>query len=135
MTGAVKALYDQALRAYNNLLSLFDKVKLDVNTKLSLFDAMIVPILLYGSEVWGVYSYKEVDRLHLRFCKYLLGVKQQTPNSAVFGELGRYPLTAICKERSIKFWLKIKKNVDTPINAMYTDLCPNCKRKLLGVSY
>ena len=40
----VKALNDQALRAYNNLLSLFDKVDMDFKTKLSLCDAMVVPI-------------------------------------------------------------------------------------------
>ena len=50
MIHAVKALNDQALRAYNNLLSLFDKVDLDIKTKLSLFDAMVFPILLYCSE-------------------------------------------------------------------------------------
>ncbi|XP_053379986.1 uncharacterized protein LOC128548636 [Mercenaria mercenaria] len=51
MSGAVKALHDQALRAYHNLWSLFDKVNFDIKTKLSLFDKMVVPILMYGSEV------------------------------------------------------------------------------------
>jgi hypothetical protein len=67
---------------------------------------MIAPILLYGSEVWGLYNFKDVDKLNLRFCKYILGVKKQTPPSAVYGELGRIPLSVICKKRSIKFWLK-----------------------------
>lgn len=109
MSHAIKMLNDQALKAYHSLLSLFDKVHLDVKTKLSLFDAMVVPILLYGSEVWGVYNFKEVDKLHIRFLKYILGVKQQTPNAAVYGELGRFPLSILCKERSVKFWLKVKK--------------------------
>ena len=38
--------------------------------KLSLFDKMIVPIYLYGSEVWGIYGYKEIDKL--QFCKRIL---------------------------------------------------------------
>ena len=41
---AVKALNDQPLRAYKNLLSLFDKVDMDFETKLSLCDTMVVPI-------------------------------------------------------------------------------------------
>jgi hypothetical protein len=122
MTHAVKALHDQALRAYHNLMLLFDKVKFDVKTKLLLFDTMVVPILLYGSEIWGVYNYKEVDKLHIRFCKHVLGVKQQTPNYAVLGELGRLPLSVTCKERSLNFWLKIMKNVSSPIYVMYRDL-------------
>ena len=110
LSNAVKALSDQALKAYYSLISLFDKVKLTVNTKLHSFDTMVVPILLYGSEVWGVSKFKEVDKLHIRFCKYILGVRQQTPNLAVYGQLGRFPLYVICKEMSIKFWLKIMKN-------------------------
>ena len=30
--------------------------------------------MLYGSEVWGVYNFK--SKLHLRFSKYILGVKK-----------------------------------------------------------
>ncbi|XP_053378618.1 potassium voltage-gated channel protein Shaw-like [Mercenaria mercenaria] len=45
---------------------------------------MVVPILLYGAEIWGVYNFKGVDNLHLKFCKYLLDAKKQTPNNAVY---------------------------------------------------
>jgi len=70
-------LHDQASHAYTSLLVLFDKVSLNIKTELSLFDFMVVPILLYGSEVWGVYNYKDVDRIHIRFLKSLLGVKNK----------------------------------------------------------
>ena len=123
MIHAVKALNDQALKAYNNLLSLFDKVDMDIKTKLSLFDAMVVPILLYCSEVWGIYNFTDVDKIHIRFCKNILGVKQQTPNACIYGELGRYPLSVIAKERSIKFWTKIMKSDSSPIQNIYFDLC------------
>ena len=53
MSLAVKVLQEQALRAYYNSLSLFDRVHLDIKTKLSLFDKMIAPIILYRAEVWG----------------------------------------------------------------------------------
>ena len=77
--------------------------------KLSLFDKMIVPILLYGPEVWGMYGYKEIDKLHLKFCKRILSVKQQTLSWAVYGELGRIPLSHICIVRSLKYWLYLKE--------------------------
>ena len=123
MKNAVKMLQDQALKAYCSLLSIFDRVQLDIKTKLSLFDAMVVPIPLYGSEIWGVYNIKDVDKLHVRFLKNLLGVKQQTPNYAVLGEFGRFPLSILCKERAIRFWLKIMKNRNSPICNIYSDLC------------
>ena len=107
---AVKTLSQQALVAYNNILSIFSRVKLDMKTKLSLFEAMVVPILLYGSELWGIFEFKEVDKLQIKFYKHILGVRQQTPNAAVYGELGKYPLSVIAKIRSFKFWLKISNN-------------------------
>ena len=49
----------------------------------------------------GVYNIKEVDKLHLRFCKTLLSVKRYTPNLAVYGELGRYAFSLLAKQRAL----------------------------------
>ena len=65
---AVKVLLEQALRAYHNLLYIFDKLDCKIQMKLELFDKMITSILLYGSEVWGIYCIKENDKLHIKFC-------------------------------------------------------------------
>jgi hypothetical protein len=143
---AVKTLSEQALRAYHSLLNIFDRVKLDVKTKLHMFDSMVVPILLYGSEVWGAYDYKEIDKLHIRFCKYILGVRKQTPNVAVYGELGRFLLSVLSKIRSLNYLLKIKKNIVSPIYGMFNDLerrnivnswasCMNISFDKLGFTY
>ena len=64
LADAVKALSEQALHAYYNLCYIFDKLQCNIKMKLSLFGKMIVPILLYGSEVWGIYGYKKIDKLH-----------------------------------------------------------------------
>ena len=113
MEMTTKALSDQALRAANNLLALFKRVSFDVKTKLSMFDSFVTPIILYGAEVWGIYDIKIIDRIHIKFCKSILGVRQQTPNSAVYGALGRFPLSVICKERAFKYWIRILKMKDT----------------------
>ena len=67
LADAVKTLSEQVLHAYYNLCYISDKLQCNIKMKLSLFDKMIVPILLYGSEVWGIYGYKEIDKLHLKF--------------------------------------------------------------------
>ena len=51
-------LHDQAVNANN--CEHFAKVSLSIKTKLLLFDSMVVPRLLYGSEVWDMY-YTDVD--------------------------------------------------------------------------
>jgi len=75
------------------LLSVFSRINIDTKTKLSLFDSQVVPIILYSSEVWGIFNIKEIDKLHSKFCKYVLGVRQATSSVAVLGELGRFPLS------------------------------------------
>ena len=53
-----------------------------------------------------------MDRLHFKFYKYVLGVRQTTSNIAVLGELGRFSLSVSCKERALKYWIRIMKKPD-----------------------
>ena len=103
----MKAFSDQALRAANGLLALLKRLSFDIKTKLSLFDSLVTPILFYGAGVWGIYNNSSIDKIHIQYCIAILGIRQQTPNYAVFGELGRHPLSVICTERALKFWINI----------------------------
>ena len=47
-----------------------------------------------------------IERVHLQFCKKLIGVKQCTQNNFIYGELGRTSLTVERHLRIIKFWTK-----------------------------
>ena len=69
-----------------------------------LFDTLVLPILSYGVEVWGVKSSlgEAAELLHRSFLKSLLGIWKSTSNEIVLAELGRYPLQ-IC------FWQQILK--------------------------
>ncbi|MCW4345840.1 MAG: reverse transcriptase family protein [Candidatus Thiodiazotropha endolucinida] len=57
--------------------------------RLELFDKLVTPILNYGCQVWGFSQANAIERVHLQFCKRLLGVKKTTQNDFVYGELGR----------------------------------------------
>ena len=57
-----------------------------------LFDRLIAPIFMYGSEVWGFHSADAVERVRLNFCKNVLKLKTTTTSNIVYGELGRFPL-------------------------------------------
>ena len=37
----------------------------------------------------------EIEKVHLKFCKNILGVKRSTQNDFVYGELGRVPMQII----------------------------------------
>jgi len=57
-----------------------------------LFDTFLSSILKYGWEIWEFGKDKELERIHLKFCKTLLNVKQSTCTMSIYGELCRYPL-------------------------------------------
>ena len=82
----VKILHDQAEKAMFALLARCNKYALPVDLQLKLFDAMILPIVMYGAEVWGYCNIQKIESLHLKFCKYILNVKPSTRNFMIYGE-------------------------------------------------
>jgi hypothetical protein len=59
---------------------------LSVECQLELFDKMVKPILLYGSEIWGFSKNIDyLEKIQLRFCKLLLKLKSSTPNYMIYG--------------------------------------------------
>ena len=48
-----------------------------------------------------------IERVHLQFCKRLLGVKSSTQNEFVYGELGRTNLITRRYLSIVKYWFKI----------------------------
>jgi len=74
---------------------------------LKLFDAQIVPVLLYASEIWGVSEFEEMEKVHLYACKRLLNVGSRTPNQMVYDALGRYPLFVLASTRCVSYWLRL----------------------------
>jgi hypothetical protein len=78
------------------------------NEAFKLFDAIIKPILLYSSEIWGFcIPSKEIERVHINFCKRLCGLNQSVTNFMALSECGRYPLHVFYIERCIKYWTKL----------------------------
>ena len=79
---------------------------------MKLFDAQIVPTLLYAAEIWCYRNYEQIESVHLFACKKVLHVRNKTPNGVVYGELGRYPLFITATVRFIKYWLKLLMQPD-----------------------
>ena len=77
--------------------------------------------------MWGFYKSKDIETVHLHFCKKLLGVKQSTQNDFIYGELGRADFQSRRYVNIIKYWFKIlysdeKKYIKRLYNVMLRDL-------------
>ncbi len=100
-------LKDQATKAMFALLSKGRMLNLPVDVMLELYDKTVLPIMLYGCEIWGFGNNNILETVFLKFCKYLLGLKNSTPNCMVYGEVGCYPVSVHIKVRMIVYWLKL----------------------------
>ncbi len=117
---AVYTLSMQARKAIGMINSYSIKCGgLPVKIAFQLFDKMVVPIMLYGSEVWGYKYYKVIEDVQTYFCKILLGLPKQTSNNAVMGDCGRFLLAEKYHKRCLKYWFKI---LEMP-NSRYVKSC------------
>ncbi|XP_053395338.1 uncharacterized protein LOC128555792 isoform X1 [Mercenaria mercenaria] len=108
-------LVEQARRAMFSIIQKSRKLNLTISMQLHLSDTKIVPILLYGSEAWGVENLKILEQFHLKFCKFILNLKPSTPNCMVYGELGMLPITLQAKSRLLCYWSKLLNTKDNKI--------------------
>ncbi len=84
---------------------------------LSLFDKLIKPIYMYGSEVCNGFNIKKefsklfkmhtAEKLVLSFSRFVLGVHKKCTNAAVRGELGIYPIFIDSCVSMIKYFNRI----------------------------
>ena len=59
-------------RARRSLFSVYKRIRnqpIPIDLQLKLFDSIVEPILLYGSEVWGFENLLCIEKIHLQFCK------------------------------------------------------------------
>ena len=69
-TKAISKHARQANKAFYDLLPhKIKKLGLPVDLEFELFDHLVLPIMLYGSEVWGFESISELETLHRKFIK------------------------------------------------------------------
>jgi len=111
------SMQDTATRAKRSTVEILKTLrKIECNSAdifFRLFDAQVMPILLYGAEIWGYKKYDQLERIHLFACKRFLHVVDKTPNDAVYGELGQYPVWITAITRMIKYWFRLLRQPDT----------------------
>ena len=106
---------------------------------------LVKPIALYGSELWTAYkpcykgkslddlfelsfkSNSEFDKIHTRFCKYVLGV---------FSELGQFPLIITSITSCLNFWMHIiQSSKKSLISKAYLEQLTSKNDKFLWIQF
>ena len=114
-------LVGKGLKALNVRLINLKKYSIKPSTQCQLFDSFIGSILNYASEVWGIGTFYNIEKVHLSFCKRVLNVKTSTSTLSIYSELGRYPLYVNRYCRSIKYWCTIVQSTII-LKCLYADM-------------
>ena len=107
---------------------------LPIDIMLDLFDKMILPILLYGCEIWGFENVESIEIFYRKFLKYTMKLNIQTTNCMVYGEAGRKPLIETIKARMVCFWHKIATSETNKISSRFLTLQKNLYEQNLYTS-
>ncbi len=136
---AIKELCSKAKKAMMPLFRAVMQFQMPFKLALKLFHTYIEPILLYNAENWTIFTDKQLEKcraslsahyknainapqttVQLKYYKFILGLKRQTPNLAVFGEIARLPLALKAHLTMLKFWNRIRHmDRDTLVNQAY----------------
>ncbi len=119
----------QACKALNLINQVNYKLDYSFHSACNIFDKCALPVLTYGSEIWGTDVHSSIEMVHLKFCKTLLGVGSKTPTPAVLGECGRDRLFVVCIIKCVKYWLKLMSlSHDSLLHSCYTNLYNQSRR-------
>ena len=84
-------MYSQANLQLHRLFCVFQEIELPYSQKCKIFDTLVTPILNYGSDVWGMHDGKNIENVHIKFCRRILNVRNSTNILSLYGALGRIP--------------------------------------------
>ena len=66
-----------------------------------------MPVLLYGSEIWGFEDHKQLTITCNNYLKRLLKLNKSTPTCMVYGETGFQSISELIDNRMVNFWFRI----------------------------
>ena len=124
-----------SIKAYTS-----DFGQLPVKVACNLFDTMVKPILTYNSEICFMDSYLRlfrakqraqkshaifdeynftdktaIEKVHLSFCKNVLGTKKSSTNLGVRSELGRLPVESFIKTQTTLYLFRLNNENLNPL--------------------
>ena len=91
-------------------ISLFKRIRsidIPIDLQLYLFDHVVLPIALYGCEIWGFENSHNIENLHNDYLRQIIYFRKSTPIYMLPAELGRHRIHINIKSRMLGFWLSI----------------------------
>ena len=105
-----KMLAESGGRALSSIISKFKMFKdLGYKTFTTMYESGVVPILDYGSAIWGYSKNSHSDLIQNKASRYFLGLHNFTPVPALTGEMGWLPSKYRKMICMLRFWNRMIK--------------------------
>jgi len=105
-------------KASYGLMSRIRQLTLTVEVSIELVDKLIIPILLYGSEIWG---YEDPEQLQIalnHILRKILKLHKTTPKCMINGESGLKEIREYIDNRMINFWCNLATGDENKISSI-----------------
>jgi Reverse transcriptase (RNA-dependent DNA polymerase) len=87
---------------------------LSLRAALNVWWSMVVPVLNYGSEIWGATAaFEEAEKVQLEAGRRMLGVSRTMANAVMRGELGWWTMRAQRDMKMLMYWARLVRMDDT----------------------
>ena len=116
-----KAKAKQALQAKKATYGLIRRTKqlsLTFEVSIELFERLIVPILLYGSEIWGYEDPKHLQTTFNNIMRKFLRLHKTTPMCMINGELGLKEISEYIENRMINVWCNTATGEESKVSTI-----------------
>ena len=108
----------QAKKATFGLMSKVRQLNLAVDTFVELFERLIIPILLYGSEIWGYENHRHLQVMCNNVMRKFLRLHKSTSTCMLIGELGMKEVSEYIENRMLNFWFNIATGEESKISTI-----------------
>ena len=121
-TSFIKAIERQISRVKRAMFAIVTKsrrkLSLPRDILFELFDRVVLPVVLYASEIYGHSDscIKKLETFQRSLNKKALKLSKSTPSVMIYGETGTTPLHITIEKRMIGYWLQIIMGSSSKLN-------------------
>ena len=111
----------QAKKAYYSLLTKVRKHNIDIDVFIDLVEKLVIPTLLYGSEIWGFCKSNKSEQCQVflnNVMRKYLRLTKSTPTCMINGELGLKEINEYIENRMLNFWFNIATGDENKISTL-----------------
>ncbi len=105
---ATEVLSAAANRALGGMINKFKSMReMSYRTYTKLYESLVCPVMDYGSAVWGIKSYDNLEQVHNRAIRFFAGVHRLCPKPGFVGDMGWLDNFSRWKLDRIRLWNRL----------------------------